>query len=273
MGAQKQSYLGLRGAATPGRWAALRDGSNAAAPGHRRALCGRGEGGARRRRHRKWRQGCARMAAVAAMTAAGGGGAGAARSLSRFRGCLAGALLGDCVGAIYEAHDTVSLTSVLHHVQSLEPDPGTPGSARTGGRGRREWAGPAGVGGRARWACVRRDRAAGGHLRLNAARFARVSPLPLPAPPCRPGRASFLRAPRRRPSGAPQPTLHTAGSASPRATRPPPRETSARPTWHALACVSRGFLVVLSLFGSAHTMLPLPRLAKAISPSECNHLE
>lgn len=69
------------------------------------------------------------------MTAAGGGGAGTARSLSRFRGCLAGALLGDCVGAVYEAHDTVSLTSVLHHVQSLEPDPGTPGSARTGGRG------------------------------------------------------------------------------------------------------------------------------------------
>lgn len=69
------------------------------------------------------------------MTAAGGGGAGAARSLSRFRGCLAGALLGDCVGAVYEAHDTVSLTSVLNHVESLEPDPGTPGSARTGGRG------------------------------------------------------------------------------------------------------------------------------------------
>lgn len=69
------------------------------------------------------------------MTAAVGGGAGAARSLSRFRGCLAGALLGDCVGAVYEAHDTVSLTSVLNHVESLEPDPGTPGSARTGGRG------------------------------------------------------------------------------------------------------------------------------------------
>lgn len=75
------------------------------------------------------------MAAAAAAMTAAGGGAGAARSLSRFRGCLAGALLGDCVGAVYEAHDTVSLTSVLHHVQSLEPDPGTPGSARTGGRG------------------------------------------------------------------------------------------------------------------------------------------
>uniref|UniRef100_A0A0D9S7T0 ADP-ribosylhydrolase ARH3 n=9 Tax=Cercopithecidae TaxID=9527 RepID=A0A0D9S7T0_CHLSB len=80
--------------------------------------------------HRKWRAACARMAA-AAMAVAGGGGAGAARSLSRFRGCLAGALLGDCVGSFYEAHDTVELTSVLRHVQSLEPDPGTPGSERT----------------------------------------------------------------------------------------------------------------------------------------------
>lgn len=78
----------------------------------------------------------ARMAAAAAMTAAGCGGAGAARSLSRFRGCLAGALLGDCVGAVYEARDTVDLTSVLRQVQDLEPDPGSPGSARTGGRGR-----------------------------------------------------------------------------------------------------------------------------------------
>ncbi|XP_039107685.1 ADP-ribose glycohydrolase ARH3 isoform X1 [Hyaena hyaena] len=71
------------------------------------------------------------VAAAAAMTAAGCAGAGAARSLSRFRGCLAGALLGDCVGSVYEAHDTVTLTSVLRHVQSLEPDPGSPGSART----------------------------------------------------------------------------------------------------------------------------------------------
>nr|KAF6503728.1 hypothetical protein HJG63_000394 [Rousettus aegyptiacus] len=70
-------------------------------------------------------------AATVAMTAAGCGGAGAARSLSRFRGCLAGALLGDCVGSFYEAHNTVNLTSVLRHVQSLEPDPGSPGSAQT----------------------------------------------------------------------------------------------------------------------------------------------
>ncbi|XP_067581589.1 ADP-ribosylhydrolase ARH3 isoform X2 [Pseudorca crassidens] len=71
------------------------------------------------------------MAAAAVMTAAGCGGAGAARSLSRFRGCLAGALLGDCVGAVYEARDTVDLTSVLRRVQDLEPDPGSPGSAQT----------------------------------------------------------------------------------------------------------------------------------------------
>ena len=80
------------------------------------------------------------MAVAAVMTAAGCGGAGAARSLSRFRGCLAGALLGDCVGAVYEARDTVDLTSVLRRVQDLEPDPGSPGSARTGGRGRAHWA-------------------------------------------------------------------------------------------------------------------------------------
>lgn len=101
-----------------------------------------GVGGKRRRGERAGRTGSgdwpARMAAAAAaaMTATACGGAGAARSLSRFRGCLAGALLGDCVGAIYEAHDTVSLTSVLRHVQSLEPDLGSPGSARTGGRDR-----------------------------------------------------------------------------------------------------------------------------------------
>lgn len=79
--------------------------------------------------------------AVAAMTAAAAasGGAGAARSLSRFRGCLAGALLGDCVGAVYEARDTVDLTSVLRQVQDLEPDPGSAGSPRTGGRARTHW--------------------------------------------------------------------------------------------------------------------------------------
>ncbi|XP_037673596.1 ADP-ribose glycohydrolase ARH3 isoform X2 [Choloepus didactylus] len=112
-------------------------GSSAETPGHGEALWGGGAWGAApqsaRRRHRKWCLACARMAVTVAtaMMAAGRGGAGAARSLSRFRGCLAGALLGDCVGAVYEAHDTVHLTSVLRHVQSLEPDPGTPGSART----------------------------------------------------------------------------------------------------------------------------------------------
>lgn len=102
----------------------------------REAAGGGGRGGEARVGRTGSGGGPVRMAAAVAMAAASCGGAGAARSLSRFRGCLAGALLGDCVGAIYEAHDTVSLTSVLRHVQSLEPDPGSAGSARTGGRGR-----------------------------------------------------------------------------------------------------------------------------------------
>ncbi|XP_049631489.1 ADP-ribosylhydrolase ARH3 [Suncus etruscus] len=73
----------------------------------------------------------ARMAAAAGTAAGMAAGAGASRSLSRFRGCLAGALLGDCVGAVYEASDAVRLTSVLQHVQGLEPEPSSPGSART----------------------------------------------------------------------------------------------------------------------------------------------
>lgn len=109
------------------------------APGRGAALWGWGAVGQRRRGVRAGRTGsgdaASRMAAAVAMTAAGFAGAGAARSLSRFRGCLAGALLGDCVGAMYEAHDTVNLTSVLRHVQSLEPDPDSPGSERTGGQG------------------------------------------------------------------------------------------------------------------------------------------
>lgn len=34
-------------------------------------------------------------------------------------------------GAVPEAQDTFSLTPVLSHIQSLEPDPGTSGSTRT----------------------------------------------------------------------------------------------------------------------------------------------
>ncbi|XP_001380688.2 ADP-ribosylhydrolase ARH3 isoform X1 [Monodelphis domestica] len=75
---------------------------------------------------RLWRLMAAVMAAVT-----GGTAAGAARSLSRFRGCLAGALLGDCLGAVYEAHDDVTMASLLSHVGSLEPEPGAKGSART----------------------------------------------------------------------------------------------------------------------------------------------
>lgn len=91
------------------------------------------------------------MAAAAVMPAA-------ARSLCRFRGCLEGALLGDCVGvgAVDEARDTADLTSVSRQVQDLEPDPGSSGSARpealcytddTAGRGRGAGAVSAGQGG------------------------------------------------------------------------------------------------------------------------------
>lgn len=78
-------------------------------------------------------------AAAAAVTAAGCGRAGAARSYSRFRGCPGGALLGDYVGAVYEARDTVGLTSVLRRSPGFEPD-GSPGEHAD------RWAGP-GAGG------------------------------------------------------------------------------------------------------------------------------
>lgn len=217
-----------------------------------------------RRRRRKWQSGCARMAAAAAaaMTAAGGGGAGAARSLSRFRGCLAGALLGDCVGAIYEAHDTVSLTSVLRHVQSLEPDPGTPGSARTGGRAPRQRAGRD-PGLRATWSRGRGDPTAEdtqdtgvGGPRFVSARLASTFP--------QLGRAALadVGAPRRRsrvfPAHAPRSGLR----ASPRATQRP------RSAAHlaALTCLSCCFLVLLSLFGPAHhSSLPSPSPVQSLA--------
>ena len=82
--------------------------------------------------------------------------AAAARSLGRFRGCLAGALLGDyCVRAVDEARDTADPTSVLRQAQDREPDRGSPGSARPEalvlprrhGRGQGAGAVPAGQGG------------------------------------------------------------------------------------------------------------------------------
>lgn len=41
-------------------------------------------------------------------------------TLSRFRGSLVGAVLGDCIGAIYECEGNVKLKDVLKTVKDLE---------------------------------------------------------------------------------------------------------------------------------------------------------
>uniref|UniRef100_A0A7M4FKF8 ADP-ribosylhydrolase ARH3 n=2 Tax=Crocodylus porosus TaxID=8502 RepID=A0A7M4FKF8_CROPO len=50
----------------------------------------------------------------------------------RFRGCLVGALLGDCLGAAFEGESAVKLPDLLRFLRGLEPGPsgGEPGSAR-----------------------------------------------------------------------------------------------------------------------------------------------
>lgn len=68
---------------------------------------------------------------------------------ARFRGCLAGALLGDCLGAVFEGRSVVKLPDLLRFLRGLEPAPGPagegepPGSARRGGRNGGEGPGPA----------------------------------------------------------------------------------------------------------------------------------
>ncbi|XP_059585597.1 ADP-ribosylhydrolase ARH3 [Alligator mississippiensis] len=49
----------------------------------------------------------------------------------RFRGCLAGALLGDCLGAAFEGESVVKLSDLLRFLRGLEPGPsgGEPASA------------------------------------------------------------------------------------------------------------------------------------------------
>ncbi|XP_008118879.1 ADP-ribosylhydrolase ARH3 [Anolis carolinensis] len=54
------------------------------------------------------------------MAAAVAGGR-VALSRSRFRGCLLGALLGDCLGGGFEARESVSLTELLQFVGTLQP--------------------------------------------------------------------------------------------------------------------------------------------------------
>lgn len=86
------------------------------------------------------------------MAAAAGSGSGTGRAAAarprpgpaRFRGCLAGALLGDCLGAVFEGRSVVKLSDLLRFLRGLEPTSGPPeegeqaGSARRGGPKHRE---------------------------------------------------------------------------------------------------------------------------------------
>lgn len=57
-------------------------------------------------------------AAAAAVTAA----AGSPASLSRFRGALVAAVVGDCVGGEFEGAEEVPMETVLRHLNGLEND-------------------------------------------------------------------------------------------------------------------------------------------------------
>lgn len=48
--------------------------------------------------------------------------AGASASLSRFRGALVGAVLGDCVGGEFEGAEEVPMESVVQHLNSLDDE-------------------------------------------------------------------------------------------------------------------------------------------------------
>lgn len=61
----------------------------------------------------------AMTAAVRAMAAAAAGGPA---SLSRFRGALVGAALGDCVGGEFEGAEEVPMENVLQHLSSLDDE-------------------------------------------------------------------------------------------------------------------------------------------------------
>ncbi|XP_038233547.1 ADP-ribose glycohydrolase ARH3 isoform X2 [Dermochelys coriacea] len=60
------------------------------------------------------------------MAAAAAALAGGSPARGRFRGCLAGALLGDCLGAAFEGRDVVVLPELLRYLRGLEP-PGRAG--------------------------------------------------------------------------------------------------------------------------------------------------
>lgn len=60
------------------------------------------------------------MALTAARAAAAA--AGGPASLSRFRGALVAAVLGDCVGGEFEGAEEVPMESVLQHLNSLDDE-------------------------------------------------------------------------------------------------------------------------------------------------------
>lgn len=51
---------------------------------------------------------------------------------ARFRGCLAGALLGDCLGAVFEGRSVVKLPELLSFLKGLEPAPPEEGGEAAG---------------------------------------------------------------------------------------------------------------------------------------------
>uniref|UniRef100_A0A8D0EKF5 ADP-ribosylhydrolase ARH3 n=1 Tax=Strix occidentalis caurina TaxID=311401 RepID=A0A8D0EKF5_STROC len=79
--------------------------------------------------------------AAAAGSASGTGRVAAARprpGAGRFRGCLAGALLGDCLGAVFEGRSVVKLPDLLRFLRGLEPAPGPPEEGEPAGSACRE---------------------------------------------------------------------------------------------------------------------------------------
>lgn len=85
-----------------------------------------------------------KMAVAGPASAAGRLPARPRPGLARFRGCLAGALLGDCLGAVFEGRSVVKLPELLSFLKGLEPAPPeeggeAAGSARGGAWGAARW--------------------------------------------------------------------------------------------------------------------------------------
>uniref|UniRef100_A0A8C5ISJ5 ADP-ribosylhydrolase ARH3 n=5 Tax=Passeriformes TaxID=9126 RepID=A0A8C5ISJ5_JUNHY len=73
-----------------------------------------------------------KMAAAGPASGAGRLPARPRPGLARFRGCLAGALLGDCLGAVFEGRSVVKLPELLSFLKGLEPAPPEEGGEAAG---------------------------------------------------------------------------------------------------------------------------------------------